>query len=138
MKPFALDSDMLTMGGVFYPTGHVLAMFPAATDAYRAADKLQAAGLDGDALSFVPTETILSSITHTVGSADDPLPSVGTEATTVRQIAALAAQGHCALLVHAPDAADSDHAMQVLQGEPVAASWKYRQLVIEDLVPAPA
>ena len=138
MKPFALDSDMLTMGGVFYPTGHVLAMFPTATDAYRAADKLQDAGVADDALSFVPTETILSSITHTVGSADDPLPSVGTEATTVRQIAALAAQGHCALLVHAPDAADSDHLMQVLQGEPVWAAWKHRQLVIEDLVVQPA
>ena len=28
MKPLVLDSTMTNMGGVFYPTGHVFALFP--------------------------------------------------------------------------------------------------------------
>ena len=28
MKPLILDSSMTNMSGVFYPTGHVFALFP--------------------------------------------------------------------------------------------------------------
>ena len=28
MKPFVLDSSMTNMGGIFYPTGQVFALFP--------------------------------------------------------------------------------------------------------------
>ena len=37
MKPFELDSHMLTLRGVFYPTGHVLAMLPGRQQAEQAA-----------------------------------------------------------------------------------------------------
>lgn len=36
MKPFQLESSMLTMRGVFYPTGYMVLMFPTGQDARAA------------------------------------------------------------------------------------------------------
>jgi hypothetical protein len=33
MKPFELDAHMLTLAGVFYPTGYIFVMFPTEKDA---------------------------------------------------------------------------------------------------------
>jgi hypothetical protein len=62
------------------------------------------------------------------------LPSAGTEAETVRHFTELANQGHWALMVHAPAAAETDHVMDVLHGANISYGQKYRHLVIEDLV----
>ena len=51
-----------------------------------------------------------------------------------RQFAELASKGHHALLVHAPDAKDSDQVMELLKDSKLTFGQKYRQLVIEDLV----
>jgi hypothetical protein len=133
MKTFELSKDMLGMTGKFYPTGHIVLMLPDENAARAAARALVDAGIADDDISLIPPETMMSQIVRTVGSADLPLPSAGTEADTVRRYAQYASQGHYGLLVRAPDNEDSERVMAALRGHPVAHAQKYRMLVIEDL-----
>ena len=133
MKQFTLESSMLTMGGVFYPTGYMFLMFPSEQDARNAQHLLEEDGLSDESISLLTPGMIQEQIARTVGSADIPMPSAGTEGDTVRQFSAYAGQGHHALLVHAPDARDSDHVMELLKDSRISYGQKYRQLVIEDL-----
>ena len=134
MKHFELEPDMLTMSGVFYPTGYMVLMFPTEQDARDAAHQLEAGGVGGDHISLLAPAAILEKVVRTVGNADIPLPSAGTEAETVRRYAELASQGHHALLIHAPSHDESERVMEVLRGAPISYGQKYRRLVIEDLV----
>mgnify|MGYP005806122233 CR=1 FL=1 len=134
MKPFALEPNMLTVRGVFYPTGHMFVMFPTEKDARDAERALENDGYTGESICFLTPREIQEKIARTVGNADIPLPSAGTEADTVRHFAELAGRGHYALMIHAPTAAQSDRVMNVLKNFPVSYGQKYRHLVIEDLV----
>ena len=134
MKPFALEPNMLTLRGVFYPTGYMVVMFPTEKDARDAERALEEDDYTGEAICFVTPQEIQEKIAHTIGNADIPLPSAGTEADTARHITELASKGHYALMIHAPTVAQTDHAMNVLKKFPVSYGQKYRHLVIEDLV----
>jgi len=134
MKPFTLEPSMVTMRGVFYPTGHMFIMFPSEKDARDAERKLERAGCSGESISLLTPEDIQQKIARTIGSADMPLPSAGTEAETVRRFARLASQGHYALMIHAPSAEETEHVMSILKDVPISFAQKYRHLVIEDLV----
>ncbi|MRD45868.1 RNA-binding protein [Caenimonas koreensis DSM 17982] len=133
MKSFELDSSMLSLAGAFYPTGHMFLMFPSEQEARDAGKKLQDGGFTEDSLTLLTPEDVLEKIVRTAADSG-ALPSAGTESDTVRQFAQLASQGHYALLVHAPDADQSDLAMKLLQGSGLSYGQKYRMLVIEDLV----
>ncbi len=133
MRPFVLEPNMLTMGGVFYPTGHMFIMLPTLDDARSAEKELLADGYTGESISLLEPETVLGKIAQTVGGSDIPLPSAGTEADTVRRYAELAAQGHYALMIHAPSAEETTHIMEVLSRHRISYAQKYRHLVIEDL-----
>jgi hypothetical protein len=133
MKPFALEPNMLTMRGVFYPTGYMFVMFPTEQEARDAERKLEEHGYAGERISLLSAQEIQEKIARTVGSADMPLPSAGTEADTVRHFAELASQGHWALMIHAPSAAETEHIMEELKDSRVSYAQKYRHLVIEDL-----
>ena len=133
MKHFEFDSSMTTMGGVFYPTGYMIVMFPTEQDATEAAGKLEQDGFSGDKISLLTPDAIQEKIARTVGSADIPLPSAGSEADTVRRFAELAGQGHHGLMIHAPHGDETAYIMELLKGAPISYAQKYRQLVIEDL-----
>ncbi|KQP35598.1 hypothetical protein [Pseudorhodoferax sp. Leaf274] len=133
MHAFELDPDMLTLAGVFYPTGYVFAMFPSEQDARNIGETLEREGLSEKPVMLLSPQQILEKVVRTVGSADIPLPSAGTEAATVRQYAALAGQGHWAVMVHAPDADETEAVMRVVRTAPFSFAEKYRRLVIEDL-----
>jgi hypothetical protein len=132
MKPFALEPGMLTLRGVFYPTGHLFLTFPTEQDARRAEKALEANGHNGEHICLLTPAEIMDKIERTAGR-DDPLPSPGTEVETVRHFAELARQGHHALLIHAPSHSETEHIMQVLHDFPVSYGQKYRHFVIEDL-----
>lgn len=134
MKPFTLEPGMLTLRGVFYPTGYMFLMYPTLDDAYNAERKLRHAGCNCERVSLLTPDDILEKIVHTVGNADMPLPSPGTEADTVRHFAKLASRGHHALMIQAPSAEESTHVMNVLRDTPISYGQKYRHLAIEDLV----
>ena len=134
MKPFVLDSSMLTLRGVFYPTGHVIMMIPGQEHAKKACACLAQHGIEGENISLLSPETIMGDLARTIGNSDVVMPSAGTEADTVRRLTELAAQGHWGVLVYAPHGKDSADMMEWLKDVPVAYAQKYRQLVIEDLV----
>lgn len=133
MKPFALQPSMTTLGGVFYPTGYMVLMFPTARDARAAAQRLQADGLGDDEISLVAPQQFQREIDGAMGDDQDSLPSAGTEGATARRFAELARQGHHALLVHAPSSRLSEHVMDLLRDAPISFGQRYRHLVIEDL-----
>jgi hypothetical protein len=133
MRPFRLDSDMKTLRGVFYPTGWMVLMLPGEQQARDAARLLEQNGIGGDAIMLMTPEDVRRELVGAEGD-DNMLPSAGTEGDTVRNITELAAQGHHALMVHAPHQEDSDRVMAALKGVPIAYGQKYRKLVIEDLV----
>lgn len=133
MQALDLDTGMLTMAGVFYPTGYVFAMFPTEADARRVGHAIEGARLSEKPVLLLSPQDTLEKIVRTVGSADIPLPSAGTEAATVRQFAALAGQGQWALMVHAPAANGTASVMDIVRTAPFSFAEKYRRLVIEDL-----
>ena len=134
MKRFAIEPNMLTLRGVFYPTGYMFIMFPSEKDARDAERALEQDGCTGESISLLTPEDIQKKIARTVGNADIPLPSAGTEADTVRHFTELASQGHHALMIHAPSAGETEHIMNVLKDFRISYGQKYRHLVIEDLV----
>lgn len=133
MKHFELEPGMLTMRGVFYPTGHLFLMFPTEADARQAERALEDSGHSGEHISLL-TPADIEKLSDAPGGAESPLPSPGTELETVRRFAELARQGHHALLIHAPSQDETEHIMQALKDHPVSYGQKYRHLVIEDLV----
>ena len=134
MKHFELEPGMLTMSGVFYPTGYMVVTLPTEQDARAAERKLEESGVMGEKVALLSPAIIQEKIVRTVGNADDPLPSAGTEADTVRRFAELASQGHWALMIHAPKGDETTQIMDILKAFPLSYGQKYRQLVIEDLV----
>lgn len=132
MKAFAIEPSMLTLRGVFYPTGYMFVMFPTEKIARDAEHALEQNGSTGEKISLLTPEDIQQKIAHTI--ADISLPSAGTEADTVRHFDELASQGHYALMIHAPSASETERIMNVLKDFPISYGQKYRYLVIEDLV----
>lgn len=133
MKPFHLESNMKTMGGVFYPTGYMMLMFPGEQQARDAARALADGGIADEAVSLVTPADFQREIIGATGD-DAILPSAGTEGDTVRRFAELSRQGHHGLLVHAPSGDESDRVMALLKDAPISYGQKYRRLVIEDIV----
>lgn len=134
MKSFVLEPRMRSsIGGAFYPTGYSMVMFPSAEDANRIGHKLIENGVSGDEIYLLPAATILEEITPTVREADEPLPSAGTDAATVRAYTKLAREGHTALLVKTKNEEEANRLMEVVRAVPYSIAQRYRTLVIEDL-----
>ena len=134
MKTFRIDAGMTNMRGVFYPTGHMVLMFPTERDARHAADLLRRDGVPEDELCLATPREFERQISDAIDEYDDDvLPSVGTELETARRFRHLAHQGHHALIVHANAAMASGHVLELLHDTPISYGQRYRYLVIEDL-----
>jgi len=135
MKNFAMDKEMLSsIGGVFYPTGHSIVMFPDSEDALKIGRALVARQVaTGDEVYVIPSDQVLAQISPTVSDADNPLPSAGTEGAVVRALTQLAREGHAALLVRTPNEEAAEQMMAVVRTVPYSMAQRYRRLVIEDL-----
>lgn len=134
MKPFSLGAGMTNMRGVFYPTGHMVLMFPSEQDARHACELLRKDGIAEDDLCLATPEEFERQITGATDEDDDVLlPSLGTEADTARRFRELAHAGHYALVVHASAKVSCEHVREVLRDTPIAYGQRYRYLVIEDV-----
>ena len=133
MKPLVLDSTMTNMGGIFYPTGHVFALFPDEDCVRQAAAALQTAGHAGE-MAYASPEVIMQEIVHTLGTADAPLPSVGAEGDMVRRIADLAGSGHHGLLVKMADKDNAEALVGAIAPAGAVTAFYYRTFIIEDLI----
>ena len=135
MKPFSVSAGMTNMRGVFYPTGHIVLMFPTEQDAERAAELLRQDGISEDDLLVASPDEFEHEITSACDDVDDMLlPSIGTEADTAQHFRRLAHQGHHALIVHASAKVTSDHVLDLLKDTHISYGQRYRFLVIEDMV----
>jgi hypothetical protein len=135
MKPFPLAAGMTNMRGVFYPTGHIVLMFPTESDARHACQLLRQDGVLEDDLCLAQPEEFERQI---IGCSDDDddmlLPSIGTESDTARHFRELAHMGHHALIVKASAKLSSSHVLDLLHDSHISYGQRYRFLVIEDLV----
>ena len=135
MKTFHMDAHMTNMQGVFYPTGHMVLMFPTEGDAKHACELLHRDGISDEDLSIARPQEFERELSDAIDEYEDVLlPSVGTELETARRFRHLAHQGHHALIVHANAALSTDHVLEVLKGTPISYGQRYRFLVIEDMV----
>jgi hypothetical protein len=135
MKTFSLAAGMTNMRGVFYPTGHMVLMFPTERDARYACELLRKDGVPDDDLCLCSPTEFERQITGATDEDDDVLlPSVGTESDTARRFRQLAHQGHYALMVHASAGTTSEHVLELLRDSRISYGQRYRPLVIEDLV----
>jgi hypothetical protein len=134
MKHFILQPSMRSsIGGAFYPTGYSMVMFPSAEDANRIGHRLIEKGMSGDEVYLLPPTTVLEEISPTAKDTDNPLPSAGTDAATVRAYTKLAHEGHTGLLVRTKDEAAANRLMELVRTVPYSIAQRYRTLVIEDL-----
>ena len=134
MKHFTLEPNMRSsIGGAFYPTGYSMVMFPSAEDADRIGHRLIEKGMSGDEVYLLPAQTVLAEIAPTAKTSDNPLPSAGTDAATVRAYTELARDGHTGLLVRTRDGAAAERLMELVRTVPYSIAQRYRTLVIEDL-----
>jgi hypothetical protein len=134
MKHFILQPNMRSsIGGAFYPTGYSMVMFPSAEDANRIGHRLIEKGMSGDEVYLLPPATVLEEISPTAKDTDNPLPSAGTDAATVRAYTKLAYKGHTGLLVRTKDEAAANRLMELVRTVPYSIAQRYRTLVIEDL-----
>ena len=133
MRPFTLTRDMLSLGGQFYPTGHILAMFPTEEAAREAARSLHQAGCPEDDILWITPQCFLEQVVRKVGDEEPAFPSPGTEGATTHHFAELAEQGHYGIMIHTPDGKCHDKVMQSLHEHHPSFAQKYRWLVIEDV-----
>ena len=135
MKAFSMEAGMTNMRGVFYPTGHLVLMFPTEDDARHACHLLRQDGVSEDDLCLAAPQEFEQKITGACDDGDDlELPSAGTEAETAQHFRRLAHQGHYALIVHAKSNTPTEHILDVLKETPISYGQRYRWLVIEDVV----
>ncbi|CAN5623572.1 hypothetical protein BH11PSE7_BH11PSE7_36310 [soil metagenome] len=135
MTPFSLDRKMLTMGGVFYPTGYIMAMLPDRDSAAGVAKTLESQPGSAEISLLEPSE-VISVIGATVKGADDgsDLPSAGTEAATVREYVEMAKKGQYGLLIKVANDEQSQRVLQALQAHHFTYAQRYHMLAIEDIV----
>jgi hypothetical protein len=133
MKTFELTPKMVTMGGVFYPTGYAVLLFAEADQARQAGEALEGAGFAGDSVMLLPPEAILRDIGKVDGDSGAGLPSVGTEGHTVDMYIAFARQGHHGVMVHAPSDEDTQRVLSAVRPLSFTYGQKYHMLAMEDL-----
>ena len=133
MKNFELTPDMLTMGGVFYPTGYAFVMFPDARAAEQVAGDIESAPGTTGPVMFLSPAMVLKEIGKVEGDSDVALPSVGTEGATVRRYIDLARKGHAALMVKLGSDEDAELVMIAARKVTFSYGQRYHLLAMEDL-----
>ncbi len=136
MQPLVVTSAMTNMNGVFYPTGHVFALFQDESTMQKASTALQGAAHLGS-LAHANPDRIRSEITRTVDDTESVIPSVGADNDIVRRIDDLARLGYHGMLIEVThkDAVEKVQALLVLHQ--AVAAFYYRTFIIEELVDQP-
>ena len=136
MRPLIVDSSMTSMGGTFYPTGYVFALFPDEDSTRHAAAALDTIDHKGE-LSYGDPATVMQEVVRTLGSVDAPLPSVGAEGDMVRRIADLAGAVYHGLLIFLDNQDTIENVVEAIAPAGAATAFYYRTFIIEDLIAPP-
>ena len=134
MQTLTVTSEMRApIGGAFYPTGFSMVMYPTQQQALDAAECMTRKHFTQEDIFLVPPAVTLSEIAPTADDSNGPLPSYGTDGSTVRTFRKLADAGYFGLLVRTPQAEDKLHLRDAIRGTAYALAQRYSTLVIEDL-----
>ncbi len=134
MKPLVIDSTLTQAGGMFYPTGHVFALFPDEGCVRQVAAELEALPNTGET-AYARPEIILQDLVRSEGAAGGTLPTTGLEGEHLRRMGALARQGHHGLLITVSDAeADTQALANMLQAAGAKAAFHYLSFRIANLL----
>lgn len=126
------EANKVMEGGMFYPTGYIVAAFPEAEDARTLRDRLVAAGFDDDAVRHVGADEMAREAEDNLEHRG--LMSVGASVPVREKQLELARQGCDFLLIHCPEDAEEARVVKMLGTVPVRYAVKYRRLIIENLV----
>lgn len=127
------EANKFMEGGVFYPTGYVVAAFPTDADAHKARDALVADGFEPDAVQYVDAATMAREAEENLEHRG--LMAVGASVPVREMQLDLARQGCAFLLICAPQDHEEKRVVDALARAPVRYAVKYKRLIIENLVP---
>lgn len=126
------DANRFLEGGVFYPTGHILAAFKDSTTAGQAQRALVAGHFPEDHVLAIDAATMAREAEENLQEAS--FLAAGASVPARQKQLELAQAGCHFLLVFAPDDEDQEIAMRLLGGHAVVYAAKYNRLIIENLV----
>lgn len=127
------DANKFMEGGVFYPTGYVVAAFPDPGAAGRVRAALLADGFDAEAVQHVDARTMAQEAEQNLDSKG--LMAVGASVPVREKQLELARDGCDFLLIRAPENDEEARAVKALSSAPVRYAVKYKRLIIENLIP---
>lgn len=131
MNRFIVEPSHFTIGGAYYPKGHVFAMFPTEAVTHRAAHKVATIPRIG-AVSVLTSHDITQTFGERVEEVGG-LPSVGREDQFMLRFVELAHDDQSGLLVEVAHA-NVQSLSQVLREHGADVAYYYRTLIIEELI----
>ena len=134
MNTFTADPSHFTMGGAYYPTGHVFTMFTDQAAAQAAAAQIAAVAGVG-AITLGTPAAIQHTFAQRAADVGTGAPSVGREDQFMLRFVELAQSGKAGLLIELADA-EVEAISAILNASGSLLAYCYRKLVIEELVDA--
>lgn len=126
------EANKVMEGGVFYPTGHIVAAFADEKSALQAQERLVREHWPEDHVVYVDPAAMEREAEENLEDAS--FLSAGSSVPARQKQLELAREGCHFLLIFAPDDEDQERAMQLLDGMAVRYAVKYHRLIIENLV----
>lgn len=125
--------DNTDLGGMFYPTGYIVAAFPGEDQAKAAQKALQQGGVSAEDCRLIEGGTYASMARKELAENTGFLARLGKSDDIVRRSLEAAENGAAFLLIHAPDDDDAARAMQTIEQVPREFAYRYHSLAIEEL-----
>lgn len=126
-------SNQLLEGGLFYPTGYIVAGIPDKEQAQSLCDLLRSSGYDEDECLVIPAEQMERACAENV-QHQMFISALGSSAQVRERQLKLAREGCHFLMVDATSEAEKQRVMRVLSRVPVRYAVHYHRFVIEDLI----
>lgn len=126
-------SRQLLEGGLFYPTGYIVAGLPDEEQAHSLCELFRSSGYDEDECLVVEAERMARACEQNVRD-QGVISALGSSGQVRQRQLQLAKDGCHFLMVDAATAAEQQRVMRVLSRVPVRYAVHYHRFVIEDLI----
>jgi len=126
-------SSHLLEGGLFYPTGYIVAGLPDGEQAQSLCELFRSSGYDDDECMVVPPERMARACADDVATQYF-IAALGASAGVRQRQLQLAREGCHFLMIDAASAAEKQRVLRVLSRVPVRYAVHYHRFVIEDLI----
>ncbi len=123
----------LTEFGIFYPRGHIVAVFRRREDADKVRQDLLTGGYDPADCVLATAEQVAEGARRNLQDHTGFLSTLGKSDEAVAKHLEAAEQGHTFLVIYAPGDLESDRAMNVVRRVPFAFAYRYHRFAIQVL-----